>query len=184
MSTMENISEEEENQANEGAKRKILRIRFKVPRAERKEKDYEDEHNNEKDKEDNSQHSRNEEDDDKDDSNERSKNKERKNDGVHQDSNLDWIHDRSTNSKNLTTKPTQERNILRSALAVGIYEERTRNPHAFKVLLGKSKYITPAIEETLNKWKPGAGFRVSYRHNILQRNFENKIHHLIMCLFE
>lgn len=58
---------------------------------------------------------------------------------------------------------SEEREILRRALVVGIHEDSARHPHGYKILISKSSKITEVIKKELESWQPGPGFKVSTR---------------------
>lgn len=74
--------------------------------------------------------------------------------------------DKSSDVANESDKTSKEeeksRDILRRAIAVGVYNSNSTNPHAFRVLVGDGKHITPIVDEQLKKWKPEIGFKVSF----------------------
>ena len=52
------------------------------------------------------------------------------------------------------------RDILRRAISVGIFDQGTKNPFIFKIRVGKGAAITPLVDQGLDEWEAGLGFRV------------------------
>ena len=55
----------------------------------------------------------------------------------------------------------RRRDILRTAITNGVFNNTSRNAHDFRIFIGKSKHITPIIDDELKKWVPGTGIKVS-----------------------